>query len=87
MVLGILLRGFWTTFSFFLESVNMSKLALRLHESSIFKVGRGLVLYSFESFWGLVSAWLWEWILNDFGMDLGSLLVSKIDEKRDRFRE
>ena len=58
-----------------------------MHERSIFKVGRGLVLYSFVIFLGLVSGWLREWILSDFGMDLGSLLASKIDEKRDRFRE
>ena len=80
VVLGVLLRGFWTTFSFFLESVNMWKLAPRLHESSIFKVGRGLVLYSFEIFGGLVSGWLQEWILSDLGMDLGSLLASEIDK-------
>ena len=58
-----------------------------MHERSIFKVGRGLVLYSFVICWGLVSGWLREWILSDFGMDLGGLLASKIDEKRDRFRE
>ena len=34
-------------------------------------------------FWGLVSGWLWEWILSDFGMDFGSIVASKIDEKRD----
>jgi len=58
-----------------------------VHESSIFKVWRGLVLYIFVVFGGLVSGWLWEWILSDFGMDFGSILASKIDEKRDRFRE
>ena len=41
----------------------------------------------FVIFWGLVSGWLREWILSDFGMDFGSILASKIDEKRDRFRE
>ena len=58
----------------------MRKLAPRVHESSIFKVGRGLVLYSFEIFGGLVSGWLREWILSDFVIDLGSLLASKIDK-------
>ena len=72
MVLGVLLRGCWITFSFFFEIVNMWKLAPRVHESSIFKVWRGLVLYIFVIFWGLVSGWLREWILSDFGMDFGA---------------
>ena len=57
-----------------------------MHESSIFKVWLGLVLYVFVVLWGSVSGWLWEWFFSDFGMDFGSLLASKIDEKRDRFR-
>ena len=51
------------------------------------EVWRGLALYSFAIFWGLVSGWLREWILSDFWMDLGTLLASKIDEKRDGFRK
>ena len=58
-----------------------------MHESSISKVWLGLVLYTFVVYWGSVSGWLWEWIFNVFGMDFGSILASKIDEKRDRFRE
>ena len=40
----------------------------------------------FVIFGRLVSGWLREWILSDFGMDFGSTLASNIDEKRDRFR-
>ena len=58
-----------------------------MHESSIFKVSLGLVLYVFGVFWGSVSGCLWECFFCDFGMDSGSILAFKIDEKRDRFRE
>ena len=58
-----------------------------MHESSIFKVWRGLVLYIFVIVRGLVSGWLWEWILIDFWMDFSSILASDIDEQRDRFRD
>ena len=47
-----------------------------MHESSIFKVWRGLVLYIFVVFWGVVSGWLWECFFNDFGMDCWSLEVT-----------
>ena len=80
VVLGVLLRGVWTFFPFFFEIVNMWKLAPRLHESSIFKVWRGLVLYIFVFFcWGLVSGWLRERILSDFGFILEFILAAKID--------
>ena len=58
-----------------------------MHESSIFKVWLGLVLYVFVVFWDSVSGCLWEWILSDFGMDFGSILASKIDEQRYQFRD
>ena len=58
-----------------------------MHERSNFKVWSGLVLYIFVVYWGSVSGWLWESIFSDFGMDFGSILASKIDEQRDRFRE
>ena len=58
-----------------------------MQESSIFKVWLGLLLYVFVVLGGSVSGWLWEWIFSDFGMDFGSVLVSKVDEKRDSFRE
>ena len=57
-----------------------------MHESSIFKVWLGLVLYVFVVFWDSVSGWLWEWVFSDFGMDFGITLASEMDEKRDRFR-
>ena len=59
----------------------MWKLAPRVHESSIFKVWRGLVLYIFVIFGGLVSGWLREWILSDFGSILRVILGAKINEK------
>jgi len=52
-----------------------------VHESSIFKVWRGLVLYIFVIFGGLVSGWLREWILSDFGSILRVILAAKIYEK------
>ena len=58
-----------------------------MHESSIFKVWLGLVLYVFVVLWGSVSGWLWEWIFSDFRMDVGIILASEIDEQRDRFRQ
>ena len=76
---------FWEVFEqlfrFFCEIVNMWKLAPRVHESSIFKVWRGLVLYIFVIFWVLVSGWLREWILSDFGSILRVILGAKIDEQ------
>ena len=51
-----------------------------MHESSIFKVWRGLVLYIFVIFGGLVSGWLREWILSDFGFILKVILEAKVDE-------
>jgi len=87
VVLGLLFRGFWIIVLYFFQIVNLWKLAPRPHESSIFKVWRGLVVYIFVIVGGLVSGWLREWILSDFGMDFGSISASKIDEKRDRFRE
>ena len=52
-----------------------------MHESSIFKVWRGLVLYIFVLFGGLVSGWLQERILSDFGSILRVILEAKNNEK------
>ena len=46
----------------------------------------GFVSVSVLFFSGSVSGWVWEWIFNDFWMDLGAVLAPKIDKRRHRFR-
>ena len=52
-----------------------------MHESSISKVRRVLVLYILVIFLGLVSGWLREWILSDLGFILGVILEAQINDK------
>ena len=86
-MLEILFRGFWSTLFFLFEIVNLWKLAPRLHESSIFKVWRGLVLYIFVIFWGVGFGMApgidFEWLFDGFWEHCDF----EIDEKRERFRE
>ena len=74
VIVGLLVRGFWITFCFF-EIVTLWKLAPRLHESSIFKVWRGLVLYIFVLFWGvgfgMAPGMDFEWFLDGFWEHFG----------------
>ena len=83
---GLLFRGFWI-FCHIVENSEIVKTSTALARELDFEGLEGLVPYIFVIFGELVSGWLREWILSDFGMDFGSILASKIDEKRDRFRE
>ena len=80
MVFLWIVSGFGSTFEWFVDHCffffgkrEYVKTSTACARELDFKVGRGLVLYSFEIFGGLVSGWLREWILSYFGMDLGSL--------------
>ena len=85
--LGAVLTCFFDDFCNFSKTAVLLKIAPRLHASSIFRVWRVREQSVFVFVRWLVSGLVWESFFSDFWMDLGSVLATKIDKKRHRFRD
>ena len=80
MILGVVLTCFFDVFCNFSKTAVLWKIAPRLHASSIFRVWRVREQNLFVFVRLPVSGLVWESFFNDFWMDLGSVLATRIDK-------